>query len=244
MHQKFARTSNVTAFYDAYGRLNQRGAEEASWMLAIAVPGLGKTKTVHNFAIESRGVYLRAKANWTAPWMLHEIADSLAVDTEGKLRAVYARIIQGIIELDAPIVVDEARNMLHDAKLLETLRDLSDTTGATVVLSGEEFVLGRLTNRFPQIRSRISEVVTFRVATFDDVRSCCNTLSEIPMADDLIAEILKQSRGFYREIKNAIATAERIGKRDKLELITASDVKNVRLCQDRTDARSRDPRNE
>jgi hypothetical protein len=130
-------------------------------------------------------------------------------------------------------------NLLHDVKLLETLRDLSDTSEAVIILSGEDFVLKRLTSRYPQIRSRITETVEFRPASVADVRQVCDELCEIKVADDLVAEIHRPSRGFQREIKNAAATVERFGKSQGLTTIDLAAVAGKQLCQDRDDARLR-----
>jgi DNA transposition AAA+ family ATPase len=239
MHNRFAKTSNVRNFLAAYTKTEERGAREACWLLATGTPGLGKTKTVHWFSANNNAIYIRAKANWRTLWMLQEIAGELGLDAAGNVRDVFGQVLGALVAGGRPLVIDEARNLLHDAKLLETLRDLSDTSENTIVLSGEEFVLKRLTTRYPQIRSRISEVVEFRPATAADIRLICDELAEIKIADDLVAEIHAQSSGFLREVKNAVAAVERFGKLQGLGLIEAKHVAGKRLCQDRNDARAR-----
>jgi hypothetical protein len=123
--------------------------------------------------------------------------------------------------------------MLHDARLLETLRDLSDLIENLVVLGGEHRVTSRLSSRFPQIASRISEIVEFGPASIEDVRICCDTLSEAPIADDLVAEIQRQSAGHLREIKNAIARCEIVGKRNSGKPVKLADMGGRELCRDR-----------
>lgn len=233
MHNKFAKTSNVKAFLAAYGRLEERGAREACWMIVPAAPGLGKTRTMQYFAVQKNAVYVRAKVNWTARWMLEEMAAELGLDGGGTTKTLFASVLGALVQTGRPIVVDEARNLLHDTKLFETLRDLSDVSENPVVLSGEDFVLKRLTTRYPQIKSRLSEIVVFKPLGTDDIRIVCDDLSEVKIADDLVTEIMKQSKGWMREVKNSIGAIERLAQIRSLKDVTVKDVVGIRLCQDR-----------
>lgn len=216
------------------GLVEKRGATEASWMATIGDPGFGKTKTLQWWAAQNNAVYLRAKTNWSARWMLSElVAELVGSETAGSTKALFEIALRELARSQKAIVVDESWNMLHDAKLLETLRDLSDLVENPIILGGEKRVTNRLALRFPQIASRISEIVQFEAATVQDVRICCEALSEVPIADCLVAEIHRQSSGFYREIKNAIARAESFGKRNAGKPVTAEDMKGQELCRDR-----------
>ncbi|HEY1502952.1 MAG TPA: hypothetical protein VGF92_01565, partial [Stellaceae bacterium] len=119
--------------------------------------------------------------------------------------------------------------------------DLTDAVEPLFILGGEEFVSKRLEARFPQISSRISADVTFERATLTDVRTCCDDLSEVTIGDDVIPRIHEESRGYYREVKNAIATAEAIGKR-KGGKVKADDLKGIPLCHTRGDRRGAEVR--
>jgi DNA transposition AAA+ family ATPase len=239
MRNSFAKTSNVKAFMGAYSRVEERGAREASWMFVAGVPGLGKTKTCMWFAVQTNAVYVRAKANWSTKWMLQELATELGLDSAGSTKGLFAQVLGNLVRTGRSVLIDEARNTQHDAKLLETLRDLSDASEAVVILSGEDFVLKRLTTRYPQIRSRITETVEFKPVTLADVRLVCDELCEIKVADDLVAEILRQSKGYMREVKNAVGAIERFGKAQGAAQIDLQAVAGKRLCQDRDDVRSR-----
>jgi DNA transposition AAA+ family ATPase len=238
MLPQFAKTSNVMRFTAGITKLEQRGASEASWLLATGEPGLGKTKTIQWYATQQGGIYLRAKSNWTPRWLLAEIVSELGFSSGNSLQALFNQALGALAQSPCPIVIDEARNMLHDGRLLETLRDLSDLTEVPIILGGEDFVLGRLASRYPQIASRISEVVKFEAASIADVRICVDTLCEVKVADDLVAEIHKQSLGYLREIKNAVAACEAFGKRLGGRELTLADIGGQKLCRDRRQAKS------
>jgi hypothetical protein len=235
MNTKFAATSNVKRFTAGIGAVEARGAREACWLAAIGEPGFGKTKTLQWYAAQHNGVYLRAKTNWRVNWMLTELAGELVgSEVAGTTRSLFVTCLAELAKQGRALIIDEAWHMLSDVHLLETLRDLSDNLENLVILGGEKRVTQRLASRHPQIASRISDIVEFRAAEAPDVRVLCDTLCEAPIADDLCAEILRESAGFYREIKNAIAECELVGRRNSGRLVTAADMKGKKLCRDRT----------
>jgi hypothetical protein len=234
MHTRFAETSNVKRFLAGVALVEKRGASEASWLTTVGEPGHGKTKTLQWWAVQNKGVYMRAKTNWRPHWMLSELAGELVgSQTGGSTEALFGIALRELAKQQRPIIIDEAWNMLHDARLLETLRDLSDLVENLIVLGGEHRVTNRLSMRFPQISSRITEIVEFKPASKADVRVCCDTLSEVPISDCLVEEIHRASQGYLREIKNAIARAEAFGKRNAGKAVTARDLHGQELCRDR-----------
>jgi hypothetical protein len=234
MNNKLAETGNVKRLLEGIGAVERRGAREASWLAAIGEPGNGKTRTLQWWSTHHNGAYLRAKTNWRPNWMLAELAGELTgTQTPGGTRALYELVVRELMRQGRPIIIDEAWNMLHDARLLETLRDISDLVENLIIIGGEHRVTARLSARFPQIASRISEVIEFGTATIEDIRICCDTLSETPIADDLAAEIFKQSGGHLREVKNAIARCEQIGKRNSGKPVKLADMGGRELCRDR-----------
>jgi DNA transposition AAA+ family ATPase len=234
MINKLAETTNVKRFLAGVATVEQRGAREACWLAAIGDPGFGKTRTLQWWAVQHNGVYLRAKTNWRANWMLAELAAELVgADVAGATRQLFVQCLAELAKQGRALIIDEAWNMLHDVRLLETLRDLSDNLENLVVLGGEPRVTQRLASRHPQIASRISEIVEFRGASVEDVRTMCDALAEAPIADDLVAEIHRVSGGYFREIKNAIARCETMGKRNAGKPVTLADMKGKELCRDR-----------
>lgn len=96
---------------------------------------------------------------------------------------------------------------------MESIRDFSDMGDIVFVLVG----MGRIRDnlvQFPQVASRIAQYVKFEQATRDDVRAFYDTLCEVPVADDVVGFTHQVTNGFNREIKEALATVERIGKRN------------------------------
>ena len=79
MRNRFAKTANVTGFLAGVTAVEERGAREAGMLLVTGEPGYGKTRTVQWWAIQTDGVYLRAKSGWTPHWVLTELVKELGL---------------------------------------------------------------------------------------------------------------------------------------------------------------------
>lgn len=241
MKKAFVQNSNYVRFVEAVKAVEQRGAREASILLLTGPAGLGKSETVDRFAMDTNAIYLRAKETWTKRGLLAEMADCLKLSTSGNNQEIQARIIGHVAARQTPIVIDEAEFTVRTtASILECVRDISDLTEVLVVLVGMETIESRIA-RYPQISSRIAQVVHFRPLTEQDVRLTALQLAEVKIAEDAVAELHRQSEGRMRLVMNGIATVERLAKANGLSEIGASQLKDVVLCHDWQGRRARVP---
>ncbi len=232
MRKQFVRTENYTRFTAGIQAVEQRGAAEAGMMLVHGAPGFGKSHIVYHWAIETSAVFLRANVDWTPKYFLTELAKELRVDPRGTAQQLFGRLLEHVVETQAPLVIDEAEFTLHhNAAVLEKIRDLSDRAEVTVVLIGMERIQQNIA-RHKQINSRIAQVVEFRPASLADVAHACGQLSEVPMTEELVAEVHRLSGGRMREVLNIVATIERIAKVNELATVTMADVAGVPLSYD------------
>ncbi len=233
MKKELVKTSNYERFRTAITAVEQRGAPEASMLLVVGDPGFSKSVVVNKWAVETKAVYLRAKVGWTPTRFLLELAEDLRVDTSGRGKEVFARVVAVVGKRQMPIVIDEVQHTLaNGARVLEAVRDISDLTETIIVLvAGEERVLPKIA-RYPQISSRIGKVVEFDRATVEDVQRCCKELSDVNIAADLAAEIHRQSNGRMRDVINAIAIVERAAKRAGSTSVKAADFAGKALVND------------
>lgn len=211
MRPEFAKTSNVQRFLNGVSAVDERGASEASMMLVTGDPGYGKTATVWWWAIQHGAVYMRAKANYTPFWLLSDLVQELKGRPARNSEDLSKQVVISLARERRPIIIDEVEHTFRDLKVLETIRDIVDLFPVPMILVGTDQVQNRIA-RFAQFSSRIASVVQFRPATMADVRLCCDVKCEVPVADDLVEEIHRQSAGRLREVMNAIAVVERYGK--------------------------------
>ncbi|WP_142851048.1 AAA family ATPase, partial [Telmatospirillum sp. J64-1] len=189
----------MSRFMSALAEVQKRGAEEACLMVLDGEPGVSKTATVSWWATQTGSIYIRAKAEWTAAWMMRELLGSLNVVPAHSFERMYGQALQALgararqaersDEIFA-VIVDEVDHIVRSAKLLETLRDLSDMLEIPFILVGMGRIRTGLT-RYPQIASRISKPVEFQRASLEDVRAMVKGLCECEVKDDLIAFLHK-----------------------------------------------------
>jgi hypothetical protein len=171
--------------------------------------------------------------DWTPARFLQELAEELRVDTTGRRKEVFGRVVAAIGRSQVPLVVDEVQHCLaNGARTLEAVRDISDLTETIVVLvAGEDRVLARIA-RYPQIARRIYRAVEFTGASVADVSRSCRELVEVEIAQDLVEEIHRQSNGIMGHVINAIALVEQDAKRNGKRKVSAADYAGKALVID------------
>lgn len=230
MKKGFVQNSNYARFLQAVKAVEQRGAREASLLLVTGPAGMGKSETVDRFAVDTNAIYLRAKETWTKRGLLSEMAETLRIPTNYTNHEIQARIIGAIGARQTPIIIDEVEFTVRStASILECVRDISDLTETLVVLVGMETIETRIA-RYPQISSRIAQVVHFQSLTEQDVQLTCKQLAEIDIAPDLVCELLRQSSGKMRLVMNGITTIERVAKSNSLTKATLETFNGIELC--------------
>jgi len=122
------------------------------------------------------------------------------------------------------VVIDEADHISRKSDLMESIRDFSDMGDIVFVLVGMGRIRDNLT-AFPQVASRIAQYVRFEQASTDDVRAFYDGICEVPVADDVVEFTHRVTGGYNREVMEALATVERVGKRN-----AASEGQPVRLA--------------
>lgn len=222
MRPVFVETRNYARFMEGLSALDARGAEECRLIVVDGLPGLGKTTILMRWASLGNGIYLRAKCNWTSYWLLSELLAEMRIDPphgyEKRFTACLAALGEraqaaAISGRAFTVVIDEADHVSGTRKLMETVRDLTDLSGVPCILVGMGSIRDHLV-RYPQTASRISRYVRFEPAELEDVQAFLAAQCEVPVAPDLAGFVTQATRGFNREIREAIVAIERFGLRN------------------------------
>lgn len=241
MKTAFVTTSNVRRFLSGLDALERRGSPEACWLLLTSPAGLGKTTTVHWWAMHTRAIYLRAKVGWTPAEAMADLVNELGGSVVRRKAAQLTEQATALVGAGDPpraIVIDEVEHCLNNIRVLEAFRDISDIVWGPVIVVGMPGVKERI-QRHEQISSRITQVVEFAEASDADVDLLAAELAGVALAPDLLAQIQALSRGRNRLIMDAMAAIERhvrrnrpTTERDGLPLVTLADLDGIELCND------------
>lgn len=222
MRDVFVETSNYLKFRAALTKVDERGAEEACMVVVDGKPGLGKTKTMARWVSQTGSIYLRAQRWWEHGDFVAELLANLSVTQpiRGR-RDRWKRILdelgnradEAVLEdRTFGIVIDECDLVSGKQEIMETIRGLSDIQFLPTIMVG----MGKLRDnlrRFPQIESRAPNKVEFLPASIEDARALVSGLCTVPVADDLVHFVWRHSKGFSREMVEAISKIERFGRR-------------------------------
>ncbi len=245
MRDVFVETGNVRRFMGALKTLDERGAVEACMVVVDGKPGLGKTTTLSRWVAQTGSVYLRAQKGWDYSWFVQDLLTELSVSYQqirGK-RERFARVLQELqIRAEQAaledkvfgLVIDECDLVSNRAEIMEAIRGISDIQFMPTILVG----MGRLRDnlrRFPQIESRAPNKVEFLPASVEDVQALIRGRCEVPVAPDLVGFVHRLSKGYNREVLDAIANIERFGRRmdPGPEGVTMADMAGLVIMRNR-----------
>lgn len=221
MKTTFVETENIAAFKDGLDKLKRRVAREKNLVVIDGEPGLGKTTTLSWWVAQTDAIYLRACKEWSPRWFLEDLLNALSVRPKTSFRERYQQSCEALLDRQSllamkhrtfAVVIDEADHISSNGRIMETVRDFSDTADIPFILVGMGKIRANLT-RFPQIWSRVAAYVRFEKASLADVKRFLKDLCEVPVADDLAGFLHVASEGYSREILEAIAAIETAGLR-------------------------------
>jgi len=209
------KLSNVRRFFAAMDTAEQRGADEAGWVLARGEPGYGKTGTLFWYAAQPRSeaIYIRVMSVWSRKALMGEIVRALGGEPHGHLAALVGQATRLLLEKPRTLVIDETEHTLgRDMRMLEAVRDVSDFARIPVVIGGRAHIEERIA-RHRQFASRICAVARFEPLDAKDIGELTREISDYEFTADAIELVAAQAKGSLRLARNAIAAAERIARR-------------------------------
>lgn len=222
MKRAFVRTSNVKLFTAAVERLQNREEDVPGMALLYSDPGLGKTKACIWWCNKKDGVFLRTKKLMTGRWLLEELVSELGEQADRRISDLYRQARTILLERPRIVFVDEIDYLTHDARIIETLRDLHDDTGNPFVFIGMGQADKKL-SRYKHLYDRFSEIIKFNDLTEADVKTIADEMCDVKLKDDAVKYIHSQANKF-RKIVVWMYRIERIARTRGLKEMSAEDI--------------------
>lgn len=237
MKTGFVQNSNYEALMDGIRFVERRGPLEAGMMLVTGENGLGKTKCIERYVVQSGALFVRAVSVHSKKSLLLSLASrDGSISTKGSAVEIQDAIIKYIVKsADKPaIVIDECQHLARgsSAAMLETVRDISDKAECMVIFVAGEVGFQHQLAKFKQISSRIAKHVQFKPMTQADTSNAVRQLSDITLDDALLEEIHRQSGGMMRQVKGAITNLEGFATLNKRSSVNLAEVAGKILCEE------------
>lgn len=207
-------------------RLHKREDGIPGMSLLFGEPGLGKTRTCLWWCAQNDGAFIRTKKLMNGRWLLEEIVAELGEAPQRRISDIFRQAVDRLLERPTTLFIDEADYLAHDARVIETLRDIHDTTGTPLVLIGMDQADKKLM-RFKHLYDRFSEIIRFHPLSEADVKSVAEQMCECKLSDDAVQHIHSQANRFRRVVVH-LYRAEAIARTNSLKEVTAAHLTGVK----------------
>lgn len=210
-HTVFVHTANHTKLLEALAALEDTVQGTPGLGLVYGRAGRGKTESARTYVVQANGraKYIRVMEDWTPAAMCRAIASSLAPVEPRTVEQGKHLICQALHARRQTLIIDEA-DRLRAIGLVEHLRDIHDTTGAPIVLVGEEGLYGMINAR-RRIWSRVTQHVEFGALTLEDVVLYASKAAKLDVSE-VATTLAERCQGDFRLCYRDLAALERLAK--------------------------------
>lgn len=178
-------------------------------------------------ATRNDAVYVRAQNKMTSRWLMEKIVFELGESPSRKMANLMEQCIAHLRLKPQVIIIDEVDYLISRCKIVETLRDVHDLTGAPVVLIGMQEAKTKL-GKYRHLYDRLSEIVEFKPFSNEDIEVIVEELSEIKITDEA-KEIFFEKTNRFRQIIKGISLLENLAATNGLNKIDVKQVKGLTI---------------
>lgn len=197
---KTAPLRNVALFHELVVRLQTAPPHLPHWGVFYAVSGVGKTTAAARAALRTGSVYIECGSTWTTATLVDAILHELhSLPVKGSVAKRVTEVINRLADDPIPLIFDEADHMVKKS-LVDVVREISDKTGAPIVLIGEQHLPTKLME-FERAHNRVLEWVQAEPCDLSDAKELAKLYQgNVVIADDLLKKIVMETDGSTRRI--------------------------------------------
>lgn len=225
MKKIFVKTTNVKNFIGLVENLINKPKNIPKMGLVYGEPGLGKSQTALWLVCKYDGIYLRASNLMTGRWLLEEMVKELDEIPRFLTSDNFNIVVKKLKQNPQIIFIDEIDYLMNNYKSIETLRDIHDETGCSIIFIGMALAHRKL-ERYKHLYDRFSEILKFETFGVNDLYQIIGQLSEITFTSDVIEYIYPKYNRF-RQIVQLINQIETIAKDNNLKEITLEIIREL-----------------
>jgi len=226
MKQEFAITRNVREFLAGMEVVATPIKGRIGMGLVYGDPGTGKTEIAQRYAADNDHPYIRATDIMSRRSLLSRIVAELGEQPKYTADDLFNQAIDMLLDHPRTLIVDEV-DYLCRGGMVEVLRDVNDITNTPVVMVGMHQLDQKL-KRFRHLYDRFSAVVRFRTFEVEDIASLAEQICECKIDAGGLKFIHERGHGKFRRTIVWFSRAEKMAKKNGIEVITAEHLDAVR----------------
>lgn len=227
MKKIFAITNNVKRFSQAVNNILSAPPGIDRMGLIYGPPGLGKIETslwwLNHYG--QGAAFVRTKKLMTGRWLLEEIVSELGEQPAYRTSDLFRQAVDALVGTDRVVILDEVDYLARDARVIETVRDIADTTNSPFIFVGMDRADKKL-KRYRHLWRRFSQVIRFEPLDREDIATVIKQICEVPVDDSAIDAICATNNLTVAMLYRWSQRFESLAKSRQLERITAEDLTN------------------
>ena len=161
--------------------------------------GLGKSMAAAHCANKFNGVYVECRSYFTAKSLLLSLCKELRLRPGKTVYEMVSQVGEQLALSGRPVFLDEMDHIVN-RHLVELVRDIYEASNAPILMIGEEMFPNRL-QRWERFHNRVLDWTQAEPSDLTDAGKLARLYSpDVTLADDLLGEIVRKSRGVARRI--------------------------------------------
>ena len=222
MRKTFVKTKNVKKFVSLMDRLKKLPPNIPKLALVYGNHGLGKTRTLIWWATKNDAIYIRANNDITQNGLLKEILLDLNINPYHSMQDNLDEILK-YLKTDPKIIIVDEVDYLFSRNAIEILRDIQDSTGTPIVLSGMGNVDMKIA-RYKHFDDRLYRKLKFEPYDENDITEILSEMTDLNFTPDAIKYLATRTNQF-RKIVQTLEELEQQAETNNLTEITESILK-------------------
>lgn len=224
-----APLQNVRLFIELVEKMRDRPPHLPGLAVLYGPAGYGKTESAIAGANRYNAAYVECGQSWNQTTLvdaiLHELTGSVL---KGPVAKKMSAIIEALANDTRPLIVDEGDFLVKRA-MIDLIREMSDKSGAAVILIGEEHMPAKL-NVFERAYSRVLHWQPAMPCDLSDAQSLARLyVPQIAIEEQLLAQIVEVTAGVTRRIVTNLERIREFAAVEGLKAVTLAQWGDTRL---------------
>jgi DNA transposition AAA+ family ATPase len=209
LYNNIAGLRNVAALVRLVDRVENRGASLPGMACFFGPSGWGKTTAAGYAANQKECHVVQCKSTWRTKKFLDATAQELGLKPARVVADVADQVSEKLARSGRTLLIDEA-DVLVNAKLVEVVRDIYESSGVGVILIGEEGLPQKL-RQWERVHGRMLDWVPAQPGTRSDLEMLLDRYAPgVEIAEDLKGAVMEAAGPSIRRMcVNLSMVAER-----------------------------------
>ncbi|MFD1914142.1 AAA family ATPase [Halodurantibacterium flavum] len=213
---------NVGALVELIDRVQKRGYGLPGMATFYGPSGYGKTTAAVYAANRFRASLVQVKSAWTARKLCASILQDLGLPAARTIADMIDDIAAEAAKSGRVLMIDEADHLVA-RNMIEIVRDIYESSGAPVILIGEELLPQKL-SRWERVHGRMLDWVGAQPADLGDVRHLAGIYcGGISLDEELLSHVLRDSNASIRRICINLDRVREFALTKNLKAVTRKD---------------------